>query len=57
MSSKLIVFGVCVLLLTINSASAKSWRGLEPLHSTRADDSMSLVTFAMRMHRRDWTIS
>jgi len=37
MSAKQITFGVCVLLLSINSASAKSWRGIEPLHSTRAD--------------------
>lgn len=37
MSAKQIILGVCVVLISINSASAKSWRGIEPLHSTRAD--------------------
>lgn len=37
MSSKQIILVVCVVLMSINSASAKSWRGIEPLHSTRAD--------------------
>ena len=37
MSSKHIILATCVVLLSINSASAKSWRGIEPLHSTRAD--------------------
>ena len=37
MSSKQIILAVCVVLLSINSAAAKSWRGIEPLHSTRAD--------------------
>jgi hypothetical protein len=37
MSAKQIILGVCVVLISINSAYAKSWRGLEPLHSTRAD--------------------
>ena len=37
MSLKHIILAVCVVLLSINSATAKSWRGLEPLHSTRAD--------------------
>ena len=37
MSSKQIILGVCVVLISISSASAKSWRGIEPLHSTRAD--------------------
>lgn len=37
MSSKQIILGMCVVLMSISSASAKSWRGLEPLHSTRAD--------------------
>jgi hypothetical protein len=37
MSAKLIIVGVCVVLMSVSSASAKSWRGIEPLHSTRAD--------------------
>lgn len=37
MISKQIFLAVCVVLLSINSAAAKSWRGIEPLHSTRAD--------------------
>src|SRR5215217_3634411 len=37
MSAKQIILGVCGVLISINSAYAKSWRGLEPLHSTRAD--------------------
>lgn len=37
MSSKQIILVVCVVLMSINSAFAKSWRGLEPPHSTRAD--------------------
>lgn len=37
MSSPQIIFGLCVVLMSINSASARSWRGIEPLHSTRAD--------------------
>ena len=37
MSSKQIILAVFVVLMSINSASAKSWRGIEPLHSTRAD--------------------
>ena len=37
MSAKQIILGVCVVLMSINSAYAKSWRGIEPLHSTRAD--------------------
>jgi hypothetical protein len=28
---------ICCLLLVVSAASAKSWRGIEPLHSTRAD--------------------
>jgi hypothetical protein len=28
---------LCCLLLMASAASAKSWRGIEPLHSTRAD--------------------
>ena len=37
MISKQLILGVCVVLMSINSASARSWRGIEPLHSTRAD--------------------
>jgi len=37
MSSKQIILAVGVVLLSISSAAAKSWRGIEPLHSTRAD--------------------
>lgn len=37
MSSRQIVLGVSIVLLSINSAAAKSWRGVEALHSTRAD--------------------
>jgi hypothetical protein len=37
MSAKQIILGVCVVLIGINSTYAKSWRGIEPLHSTRAD--------------------
>lgn len=37
MSSKQFILVVCVVLISINSASAKSWRGIEPFHSTRAD--------------------
>jgi hypothetical protein len=37
MSAKQIIFVVCVVLMSVNSAHAKSWRGLEPLRSTRAD--------------------
>ena len=44
MTSKQIILGACVVLLTINSASAKSWRGIEPLRSTRADVQRLLGT-------------
>ena len=37
MSSKQIMLGVCFVMISITSASAKSWRGIEPLHSMRAD--------------------
>jgi hypothetical protein len=37
MNWKQIILGVCVVLMSINAAAAKSWRGIEPLHSTRAD--------------------
>ena len=37
MSAKQIILGVCVVLMSTISARAKSWRGIEPLHSTRAD--------------------
>jgi|GEM_PF-539512 len=37
MSSKQIILAMCVVLMSISSAPAKAWRGLEPLHSTRAD--------------------
>ena len=37
MSPNRIILVVCLVLIGINSASAKSWRGIEPLHSTRAD--------------------
>ena len=37
MTSKQIILAVCVVLLGLNSASAKAWRGIEPLHSTRSD--------------------
>ena len=37
MSWKQIILVACVVLMSINSARAKSWRGIEPLHSTRAD--------------------
>lgn len=32
-----VVASICCLLLAVSVASAKSWRGIEPLHSTRAD--------------------
>lgn len=37
MSSKQIILAVCLVLMGLNSALAKSCRGIEPLHSTRAD--------------------
>ncbi len=37
MSAKQIIIGVCVVLMSISSASAKAWRGIDPLHSMRAD--------------------
>ncbi len=37
MSAKHIILSLLVVLISINSARAKSWRGIEPLHSTRAD--------------------
>ena len=37
MNSKQLILGVCVVLVSLSSASAKSWRGIEPIHSTRAD--------------------
>jgi hypothetical protein len=37
MNSKQLILGVFVVLMSINSASAKSWRGIEPMHSTSAD--------------------
>ena len=37
MSSKQIILGLCVVFVSISSAAAKSWRGIEPLHSMRAD--------------------
>jgi len=37
LNSKQIILVVCVVLISVNLARAKSWRGLEPLHSTRAD--------------------
>lgn len=37
MSPNQIILVAFVVLLSINSARAKSWRGIEPLHSTRAD--------------------
>ncbi|HEX5603181.1 MAG TPA: hypothetical protein VFX63_11545, partial [Pyrinomonadaceae bacterium] len=37
MSPNQIILVAFVVLLSINSARAKSWRGIEPPHSTRAD--------------------
>lgn len=37
MISKQLILGMCVVLMSINSASAGSWRGIEPIHSTSAD--------------------
>jgi hypothetical protein len=37
MNSKQLILGVFVVLMSINSASAKSWRGIEPMRSTSAD--------------------
>jgi len=37
MNPKYIILSVCVVLVSLSSAAAKSWRGIEPLHSTRAD--------------------
>lgn len=35
--NRAVIFAACLLLVTVNSASAKSWRGIVPLHSTRDD--------------------